>query len=265
MPELPEAERARRLLERTLVGGSIAAVWAAADPIVYEGVKPAEVAAALRGRAVVAAGRWGKHFWLELDATPWLVLHLGISGDLLLRDAEAERPRFAKLELTAGDGRRVVMTNPRRFGRIRLRRDPRREPPIDRLGFDPLHAIPPVAWWQQQLARRRAPIKGVLLDQGFAAGVGNWIADEVLYQAKIAPHRPAHRLSVEEIKRLRTKLRSIVRRAVEVEADARRFPRTWLFHRRWGKPKDAVTTAGHPIAYETVAGRTAAWVPAVQR
>jgi formamidopyrimidine-DNA glycosylase len=107
-------------------------------------------------------------------------------------------------------------------------------------------------------------IKSLLLDQGFAAGVGNWIADEVLYQAGIDPRRRADTLSAAEARRLRTKLVAVVRKAVAVDARKERFPRGWLFHRRWGRDPEALDAAGRPIEFLRIGGRTTAWVPAVQ-
>jgi len=99
----------------------------------------------------------------------------------------------------------------------------------------------------------------VLLDQTLLAGVGNWIADEALYQARLSPWRPARSLSDTEVRRLRQALVRIIRRAVDVEADADRFPRTWLFHRRWGR-RHAVTSSGESLTFDTIGGRTTAWV-----
>jgi formamidopyrimidine-DNA glycosylase len=104
----------------------------------------------------------------------------------------------------------------------------------------------------------------VLLDQSFAAGVGNWIADEVLYKAGIAPQRRANTLSDAELRRLRGRLRAIVAISVRALNDSRRYPRTWLFHSRWDGP-GAVTARGEAIRYLTIGGRTTAWVPARQR
>jgi formamidopyrimidine-DNA glycosylase len=115
------------------------------------------------------------------------------------------------------------------------------------------------------LARRRAPIKSVLLDQGLFAGVGNWIADEVLYQAGLRPQRLASELRLGEVGRLRARLRAIVKRAVAVDADSDRFPRTWLFEHRWGKNAEARTARGERIVHDTIGGRTTAWVPSRQR
>jgi formamidopyrimidine-DNA glycosylase len=105
----------------------------------------------------------------------------------------------------------------------------------------------------------------VLLDQGFLAGVGNWIADEVLYQARLDPRRPGRSLSPGEVKRLRERLARILARAVAVEADADLFPRSWLFHRRWGRDPEARTMRGERIVFDTIGGRTTAWVPSRQR
>ena len=107
-------------------------------------------------------------------------------------------------------------------------------------------------------------MKSLLLDQSFAAGVGNWIADEVLYQAGIDPRRRAPSLTDAEARRLRTRLAAIVTRAVDANADDARYPRSWLFHRRWGKHADARTTRGDRIEHLTIGGRTTAWVPAAQ-
>jgi formamidopyrimidine-DNA glycosylase len=145
-----------------------------------------------------------------------------------------------------------------------LRRDPATEPPIAALGFDALRGLPGPARFRALARARTAPVKALLLDQSFAAGVGNWIADEVLYQARIAPRRPARSLSDRELDRLRSRLLSVVRRAVRVGADSDRFPRSWLFHRRWSA-RPGVTVRGHAIRRETIAARTTAWVPAVQR
>jgi formamidopyrimidine-DNA glycosylase len=277
VPELPEVEAARRLATRVAVGRRIAAVWCAADRIVFEGVTPARLAATLRGRLVRAARRHGKHLWLELDRRPSLLMHFGMTGGLSVPARPPLRlmstrgwspsgwpPRFAKLILTFDDGGRLAMADARRLGRIRLRADPRREPPVADLGFDALHELPPPAPFFALLHERTAPMKALLLDQTFAAGVGNWIADEVLYQAGIDPRRPARTLSRLEASRLRGRLRAVLATAVRAGADEGRYPRAWLFHRRWGRDPLARTARGAQIRWETIAGRTTVWAPSAQ-
>lgn len=277
MPELPEVETARRLAERVARGRVIRAVWCAADPIVLEGVTPARLRRALTGRRVVAVRRHGKHLWLELDRRPWPCLHFGMTGGLHTPGAKAVRlvssgrvppgwpPRFAKLRITLDDGGELAFADARRLGRVRLREDPRVGPPISRLGFDALLGLPSPSRFVALVRARGAPVKALLLDQTFAAGVGNWLADEVLYQARIDPRRPARSLSDPEIRRLRARLRSIVATAVRLGADSDRYPRGWLFLSRWGRMAGAVTTRGEAIRHDTIGGRTTAWVPAVQR
>lgn len=278
MPELPEVEHGRRVAERAAAGRRIAAASAAPDDIVYEGVAPAAFAAALTGRKVVAVRRRGKQLWFVLDRPPHPLFHFGMTGafrtpgetPLRLESSPKEPdrswpPRFTKLHLRFDDGGELAFVNSRRLGRIRLREAPEEEPPISVLGFDPLLDLPSARELTTRMAGRSVTVKGLLLDQSFAAGVGNWIADEVLYQAGIDPRRRAGDLEPAEVARLRSKLGHVVRRAVSVDATKDRFPRTWLFHHRWGRNSGARTARGEKIEHIVVAGRTTAWVPARQK
>ena len=267
MPELPEVETARRLAEGAVVGKRIekVAVPARRDRIVFAGVAPRAFARALAGRTVNAMHRKGKQLWMALDRRPWPTFHFGMTGSFRVYRDKGDRPTYWKVELLMHDGTRLAMRNPRRLGRIRLLDDPPTQPPISTLGFDPLDDMPTARVMRGLLEKRRAPIKGVLLDQGVFAGVGNWIADEVLYQAGIDPRRRACDLTAPQVRRVHARLRAIIRKAVDVDADKNRFPRTWLFHHRWGKNSQARTARGEPIEHLIVAGRTTAWVPAVQQ
>jgi formamidopyrimidine-DNA glycosylase len=265
MPELPEVETGRRIADRALKGRVIETVAVTDDRIVFAGVTPKRFAAALRGRKVIATHRRGKYIWFELDQRPWPLFHYGMSGRFDVYSDAKDRPSYWKVELVAADGTRLSMRNPRRLGRIRLLDDVENQPPISKLGDDPYLNLPSAAALAATMARRRGPIKALLLDQSFLAGVGNWIADEVLYQARIDPRIAACELSIEQVRRMRTKLRAILKRAVDVDADKNRFPRTWLFHYRWGKNADAVMPSGERIEHIALGGRTTAWVPTVQR
>lgn len=276
MPELAEVEAARRLAHAVCVGRRIVEVHCADDAIVVEDGADA-VRAALTDAEVTGSARWGKQMWLELGDRPALLIHLGMTGTLRARDDDpiqlegaAQKvdrswpPRFTKLHLVLDDGAELAFTNARRLGRLRLRADPRGTPPISALGFDPYLGLPDADDFAAQLRRRKTVLKGLLLNQAFAAGVGNWIADEVLYQAGIDPRRKANTLSAAEAEALRVHLGSVVTTAVTVGARKDRFPLGWLFHKRWGKQAGQVTEDGHAIEHMTVAGRTTAWVPAVQ-
>ncbi|MBF2761702.1 MAG: hypothetical protein ISN28_15825 [Ectothiorhodospiraceae bacterium AqS1] len=280
MPELPEVERGRRLAQSVAKGRKVVRVFCKEDSIVFAGTSPRRWRRALEGRRVEAVRRWGKRIWFVLDAAPHPIFHFGMSGGfdapgiapLSLRTSprsgEGEHrwpPRFLKILLRFDDGGELAMFDARRLGSILLREDPENESPIADLGFDPLLAMPKPAEFFRLLQRRRRAIKSLLLDQSFAAGVGNWIADEALYQAGIDPRCLASDLIEARSRRLRSKLLAIVRKAVEVDADSERYPRTWLFHRRWGRNPNARSASGEPIEYLTVGGRTTAWVPSAQR
>jgi formamidopyrimidine-DNA glycosylase len=133
------------------------------------------------------------------------------------------------------------------------------------LGRDAFDDLPSEKELLALFGRRRIPIKAVLLDQSVLAGIGNWIADEVLYQARLAPKRSAASLTAAEVAALRRAIRSVLARAIKVSADHERFPKSWLFKHRWGGKRGAAQIAGQPIVREEVGGRTTAWVPSRQR
>jgi len=110
----------------------------------------------------------------------------------------------------------------------------------------------------------REVVSDVVVRAGFPPVVLNPVNFEALYQARIAPRRPVRSLTDAELDRLRLRLRAVVGAAVRLRADGDRFPRSWLFHRRWDR-RPGITSRGEPIRWDTIAGRTTAWVPAVQR
>lgn len=168
-------------------------------------------------------------------------------------------PRFWKLLLTfdSPDGHiTLAYDDARRLGRIRLvNGDPMTSLPISKLGFDPLHNIPELSEFTKMVQRRAVPIKALLLDQTFSAGVGNWVADEVLWHAKIHPGHYTNILTDEECERLRDKLHYVCHLAADVDADSNKFPDNWLFRYRWNKGKGKGKGAlpdGQKISFETV-------------
>jgi len=291
MPELPEIETVRRRLHGVLKNQKIVAVKTERDDyIFYDKDEPRAVERAFRDAVVTGSGRKGKYFWLTLNRKPWPVMHLGMSGNIQIRRKQkngklvptygwgglglyhnrgkkadlTKPPRFCRLMLTTKSGIQVAITDPRRFGRLRLSEDPEQSPAIRRLGMDPLGEFPSAKKLFEKLQKRKIAIKALLLDQKVFAGVGNWIADEVLYQARIDPHCLASKLSPAEVSRLRQKLMSILKTSIRLEADWSLYPKNWLFNFRWGKKTDAQDSRGRAIMHETIGGRTTAWVPEVQ-
>ena len=121
----------------------------------------------------------------------------------------------------------------RRMGRIRLCASPATEPPISELGFDPILSMPTVTEFLPSVHGRTCPIKALLLDQTFSAGIGNWVADEVLYHARIHPEQRCNTLTDDQLKLLHHHIVEVCAAAVAVDADSDRFPQDWLFKHRW--------------------------------
>ncbi|MCO4774275.1 MAG: hypothetical protein KDA24_29885, partial [Deltaproteobacteria bacterium] len=256
MPELAEVEHGRRIAHAIAVGRTIERAHVADDDIVVDGTTPALVRSVLQGAEVTGTGRRGKHLWLELADRPSLLLHFGMTGGFRTRQdeplrlensaAEVDRtwpPRFWKLHLLFDDGGELAMTNARRLGRIRLREDVLGTAPVSKLGYDPLLALPSLEDFERRIGRKKTVIKSLLLNQAFAAGVGNWIADEVLYLARLDPRRRVHDLDSAERDRLRLAIAEVVRVAAAVDARKEDFPVEWLFHHRWGKKEGSRTAA----------------------
>lgn len=289
MPELAEVEAVRHQIQKRMIDHRIRdVVTDAGDRWLYAFAPAKDVERALKGRRVVGTGRKGKYFWLELDQKPWPLFHLGMSGNVALLDPKAphrghekvwggaklwssrdqdlrEKLFFARLILKCDRGFEFALIDPRRFGRMWLTDDPWKHPRIRALGDDPLLDFPNAKTLGERLAKRKKAIKSVLLDQKLFAGIGNWLADEILFQAKLNPHLVAAQLSPAQVRALHKSILAVVKKAAAVDADYERFPKTWLFHTRWGKNKNAKTSKGHKIVHEEIGGRTTAWVPSVQR
>ncbi|KAI4143176.1 MAG: hypothetical protein L6R39_004672, partial [Caloplaca ligustica] len=162
----------------------------------------------------------------------------------------------------------------RRFGRIRLidcpAEDIRKVSPLKENGPDPVidKDILTEEWLVQKLQSKRIPVKALLLDQANISGIGNWVGDELLYDARIHPEQYSNTLTPEQMTQLHKSIHYVCSTAVELMAESDRFPEHWLFKWRWGKgKKDAVHEMpnGEKIKFLTVGGRTSAIVPSVQR
>ncbi len=267
-------------MRRVLKGHRIVEVEVVGDDIVMGSTPPEAFVAAMQGATVTEVGRKGKYWWIELDRKPWVFGHLGMAGWIRELDAptirlrehgnaplddSSGRPRFLKLMLTAEDGHRIAFTDQRRLARLWLGDDPKADSRIKALGFDCFDELPSAKEIHAILQKRKAPIKAVLLDQGVFAGVGNWIADETLWHARIAPKRTADTLKPKEVERLREAIEMVMRVAVDCGADSAKYPSNWLFTSRWGGKKGRTEIDGKKIVREAVGGRTTAWVPSVQK
>ena len=262
MPELIEVERYRALAAERAVGRTVAAVDAPDGWYLKRGAEVAVLEATLLGRLVVAARRRGKLMMLDFAARrdaprpeAVLGLHFGMIGRLLVDDqagvdkllyapAGADG-RFDRFALRFADGGRLVMSDPRRLGGVEL------DPDEGRLGPDALAVTP--AELRAALAGGRIALKARLLDQARLAGVGNLIADEVLWRAGLDPRRPAGDLGPPTVRRLHRHLQEGLAEMIERGGS---HTGDLMAERRPGGhcPRD-----GAPLLRATIGGRTTFW------
>jgi formamidopyrimidine-DNA glycosylase len=210
MPELPEVETIRSQLAPRLEGRTLARVEIL-DPRLTRPHDLFEVAEGLEGDRVLAVERRGKYLLLRLESGFALLVHLRMTGGFHWQPVTHER---AVLELD--DGTRLVYRDVRRFGTWLVLEGAELEPYLAaKNGPEPLGPRFTSAWLRAQLARRRAPLKAVLLDQRVVAGLGNIYADEALWRARLSPLRPANEISEAEVARLTRAVRAALRTGIE--------------------------------------------------
>jgi formamidopyrimidine-DNA glycosylase len=249
VPELPEAERARSLLAAHALDRRIVSVDDH-DTYVSRPHPPGEIASALLGRHLVSANRIGKTLWCATDVEGVVLgLHLGMAGRIAVDEEPHERwDRFA---LSFEDGTRVALRDKRRLGRAIL------APDLSRLGPDA--AIASRSHFRDRVGRGSAPIKARIMDQAVIAGVGNLLADEILWQAKIDPRRPARELDDDELDELRRSTRAALRRAL---AKGGAHTGSLIAHR---KLDGYCPRCGSALSRTRIGGRTTFWCPQEQQ
>ncbi len=265
MPELAEVEHARRLWD-VARGVPVIAVHATPGRArVLRGVSLDALRGALHGFALTGSEARGKQMAFRFGdgGERWLGLHLGMSGRLRVEPEGYEPARHDHLVLDTKAGA-LVFHDPRGFGRVRLH-----------VGDDT------PAWWSSLAPsvlgdaftldavrdfftrHRRAPVKAVLLMQARFPGVGNWMADEILWRAHVHPATPAGALGDEGAALLRRVVRRVARDAIKRIDDDWAYPATWLFSHRW-EAGGHCPRCGAKLAREEVGGRTTCWCPRCQ-
>ncbi|MBC6989520.1 DNA-formamidopyrimidine glycosylase [Hymenobacter sp. BT491] len=228
MPELPEVETYRRFLDEVILHQPITAVEVFDRHVLA--VEEDTLRRRVVGQIVVATRRLGKNCFLEFADGSALVLHFGMTGDVGAYRHDYDAPRFTRVAFHLADGLRVAFIDPRKFGRIRLTDSLEQYQKDKKLGPDALKIS--LEELSQVLRKKKTLIKPLLLDQSITAGLGNWIVDEVLYQAKIHPERRANTLTDAEFSSLHAAIQSVLKTAITQEATYRQFPANFLIHAR---------------------------------
>jgi formamidopyrimidine-DNA glycosylase len=206
MPELPEVEVVRRDLEREVVGKKIKSVEVAGMRSIrrYRQRKP--FIAALEGRKITGVERRGKYLILKLDDGNALVIHLGMSGQLLrAKSAREATPKHTHVTIVFTQGGQLRFVDPRTFGELFVAPFDGIEQEVDELahlGIDPLETAMSWDYFGELVAQRHAKLKPALMDQKFLAGIGNIYSDEILFTAGLRWDRMSDSLSPEEVRRL---------------------------------------------------------------
>jgi formamidopyrimidine-DNA glycosylase len=272
MPELPEVETIRRQLEPEVVGRRIRRLNVL-DERWTRPRDPAGVERAVTGRRVEAVERRGKYLILRLEGDLALVMHLRMTGNIVV-DRSTATPPYLRARIELDDGSVVWFTDARRFGQgVVLEAGEIDAFFAERLGIEPL-SPDLTAEALCRLARgRRAPLKSFLLAQGGIAGIGNIYADEALHRAELHPLSPAGSLRPEDCERLREGIVEALEEglrnggaSVDDYRDARgergTMQEEFLVHTREGKP---CPRCGEEIRRVVVAGRSTYFCPACQR
>ncbi len=288
MPELPEVETIARGVDKRIRGDRIVQVWFSRHPQPFKTPRARQLKE-LVGRTILAVHRTGKHIVCELSSSnakpgadmpdahernalkpdaQWIV-HLGMTGRLLVTTPEAPIAPHTHARLTLASGRELRFVDPRRFGRLEFR-DLRHGAAFGAPGDEPLTIGPDQ--FAALFRGRRLYIKAALLNQTLLAGVGNIYADESLFHAGIRPRRRANRVARAELDRLRLALREILTHAIRlggssvsdyVGADGERgfFQLEHCVYLRTGEPCRRCQT---PIRRVIVAGRGTHFCPKCQ-
>jgi formamidopyrimidine-DNA glycosylase len=299
MPELPEVETIARGLASRVTGDVIESVWLGSKPEPLKSTA-AEIAATLESRRIAAVRRVGKHIVLDLESASvtrapspakgrtrtrgsakrtgaagegdrptqanaqWIV-HLGMTGRLLVCQADAEIAKHTHAVVKLTSGRELRFVDPRRFGRLSVAHG------FQAAGFEPLKVE--LDQFIGLFRIRKTPIKSALLNQKLLSGVGNIYADEALFRAGIRPRRRAASLTREDMGRLYQTVQEVLREAISlggssvsdyVDADGEEgfFQ---LRHRVYGREGEPCLVCKTAIKRVVIAGRSSHYCPKCQK
>ena len=272
MPELPEVETIARTLREggrgqpAIVGARVRSaevLW----PRTLATPAPEAFAAHMQGAVLHTVGRRGKFLWLDWRDAGFLVVHLRMSGDLVVVPPGEPLPRHTRLALHFTDGRTLAFDNPRKFGRAWL--VSRLETVTGHLGPEPLdEALTPAAFFAR-LQRHRRQIKPLLMTQTFLAGLGNIYTDEALHRARLHPQTRAHCLTEADAARLLASIRAVLREGLAMNGASidwmyrgGGFQHTFRVYQRTGA---ACPACGTPIERIVVGQRSTHFCPQCQK
>lgn len=280
MPELPEVETVRRTLDELVVGATAtAATWSGIPLRMNQPLDLAALRRACRGATLVAARRRAKYLlldWQKDTAAPRTVLvHLGMSGRMLVAPAGSAAPSHTHVVWTLADGRELRFIDPRRFGVVRALAAGEEPiaPELAPLGVEPFDPAFTGAALHALARRADRPLKTFLLDQRVVVGVGNIYAAEALFRAGLHPHKKAKTLSAEAADRLRDAVVATLSEAIEHKGTTLRSYVDAYGETGWnqlslavyGRPGEPCPRCGAAVRAAVTQGRATFFCPTCQR
>jgi formamidopyrimidine-DNA glycosylase len=242
MPELPEVATYQKFAEEAALHRVITRVGVV-EPRVVVG-NPDHLKAAIEGNQIIGTDRLGKQLFLKLDNGRLITVHFGMTGSWRLYRQQEEQPRFIKVFFQLDDGMVLGFRCPRILGRIGTTDSVEEFRKNKKLGQDGLQIFEKE--FTELFNTKKGLIKPLLMNQRYVAGLGNWIVDEMLYQAKIHPERSGNTISTKEYKLLYQKMQEILKLAINEEAEYTRFPDSYLVTFRW------YDREGHPLRKQNI-------------
>ncbi len=265
MPELPDIELFRQLVERHCRGRIIAKATVL-DPGILRDTSPSALQHSLVGSRLMACRRHGKILFIEVNGSAVLAMHFGTNGSLRYVVPNQSEPPYTRLRLDFTDGDHLAYINPRRIGRVVLARSVEAIIDRDGLGPDALDPSLDAEALAGLLGKRAQSVKAVLMDQTLIAGIGNIFADEILFQAKVHPNLRASSLNAATIRCLFQTMRSVLRTAIErgvgAEVSTTQTPKGFLLPERHSRGR--CPRCRTPIQADKRGGRTTYYCPACQ-
>lgn len=264
MPELAEVEYYRKRWSPG-VGQAVERVLVHPRARIYRDSPAKALQEHLKGSVLQGSEAHGKQMCFRFSGGRWLGVHLGMSGHLQVAAPEIVPARHEHLVLVM-ESVALVLEDPRMFGKVLFHKGPGLPAWWEDLPPQPQDAAFDRPHLRHILQRHgRKPLKALLLDQQAFPGIGNWMADEILWRARIHPAARPTSLSAWNVGRLFEMIKAVTRDALEViGTDWGDPPDDWLFNHRWRKGGKC-PVSGKPLVHETIGGRTTCYSPAIQK
>lgn len=250
MPELPEVYGYQQYIHKTCLHLNIRSLEVRDERLIKKPL--GQFKELLIGNHMTSTERIGKYLFVHLAAGPIVVMHFGMTGRPTYYHSSVERPRYGHIDIGFENDYHFAFENRRKFGWWDITPSVEQYRKEHKLNVDARDLTYPQFY--KAAAHRKTAIKNVLMNQSVTTGVGNWIADDVLYQARVHPLKKAQDLSEEELKHIYDKLQHVIKVAIDLEARYVDFPDYFLIHNRKGR--ELCYHTGKELEKIKIGGRT---------